>query len=314
MTMALYISSAIVFVLILTFLTSYICYRLAFFVKKDKKKPNYALPDEEQYRPHKGAFSDMLAYVLTLPCEDVFITSRDGFRLHGKYYHMADRAPVRIMFHGYRSSPEKDFCGGVRLAVEAGHNVLLVDQRAHGQSEGRCLTFGILERFDCLSWTKYVVTRFGADTKIILCGMSMGAATVLMATALALPYNVVGVIADCGYSSPRGIIRKVLHDMQPSLLFMYPFLRMGGFLFGKFDIEAASAAQAMATCRIPVLFIHGEDDRFVPCDMGREDFELCAAKNKMLLIVSGAGHGLSFMVDEKACTAAIRDFLARLPL
>lgn len=149
----------------------------------------------------------MIRDTLSIPYEDVFITSFDGLRLHAKFYAASERkAPVQIMFHGYKSSAERDFCGGLREGIDGGFNVLLVDQRAHGESEGKYLTFGVNERFDCLSWASYAAERFGNDVKIYLYGISMGAATVLMASALPLPKSVSGIVADCGYTSPKDII------------------------------------------------------------------------------------------------------------
>lgn len=144
-----------------------------------------------------------------LTFESVFITSFDGVKLYARYYHVRDGAPLQIQFHGYRGSALLDFCGGNKLAREIGHNTLVVDQRAHGKSGGNTITFGINERYDCLSCINYAVERSGKETPIFLSGVSMDAATVLMASELNLPDNVIGIIADSPYSSPEEIIRKV---------------------------------------------------------------------------------------------------------
>ena len=109
------------------------------------------------HAPYREAMTQMVRTVLALPYEDVWIRSDDGLRLHGKYYAGRPGAPVQIMMHGYKSSTERDFCGGAQIAVQGGYHVLLVDQRAHGKSEGRCLTFGIQERYDCRAWVNYAV-------------------------------------------------------------------------------------------------------------------------------------------------------------
>ncbi|MDD5901806.1 MAG: alpha/beta hydrolase [Oscillospiraceae bacterium] len=198
----------------------------------------------------------------------------------------------------------------MQIAVKGGFNVLLVDQLAHGKSEGKCLTFGVMERYDCLSWVSYAIERFGENAKILLNGMSMGAATVLMAGGLPLPDNVVGIVADCGYSSPSAIVKKVMRDYHLPPYPLYWLVRLGGKIFGGFDLEAASASEALEKCKIPVLLIHGDDDRFVPCGMGRENYEHCASENKKLLIVPGAGHGISYMVDINAYMTALTEFLS----
>ena len=243
-----------------------------------------------------------------LKYEDVFIKSHDNYTLHGRYYETKENAPVQIMFHGYRSHPLKDFSGGLKLAVDMGYNVLLVDQRAHGESQGRCLSFGILERYDCLAWSRYVVERCGENTKIVLSGVSMGAACVLMASELELPPNVKGIIADCGYNSPSEIIHKVMRDLKYPEFPMYQFIKLGARLFGKFDLESASAREALKKSKIPVLFIHGDDDRFVPYEMSVDNYNACASQ-KTLCTIPKAGHALGFVTGKEAYINAVEKFL-----
>lgn len=310
-----YLLGILLGVLLLVLAGAYLCYRLAFSVPKQSGDPLFKLPDSPQYLPYRDETQRMIRHVMALPYEDVWITSQDGLRLHGKYYAAADpKAPVQLMFHGYRSSAERDFCGGLPAALEQGFQVLLIDQRAHGKSQGKCLTFGVLERYDCLSWVDYAVARFGADCRILLYGMSMGATTVMMAAGLPLPDNVRGIVVDCGYTSPAAIIKKVVRKRHYPLFPTYALVRLGGRLFGGFDIESVSAADAMGCCTRPTLLIHGDDDHFVPCEMGQENFARCAAAHKKLLVVPGAGHGLSFMVDRTAYLQALAEFLAGLGL
>ena len=190
------------------------------------------------------------------------------------------------------------------------YDILLVDQRAHGQSEGKTISFGINERCDLLSWLQYVDARFGADEyRIILSGVSMGAATVLMAAELALPAAVKGIIADCGYTSPRAIIRKVMKDAGLCPALLYPFVRLAARLAGGFDLDEASAVESVRHCRVPVLIIHGEADGFVPCSMAREIYAACAC-DKELLLVPGADHVMSYIVDTKRYEETVRRFIA----
>lgn len=307
--------SLIVILILLILAAAFICFRLVFSVPSSRRgELDRPLPRGTQYAPYRSEILTMVQAVSLLPCEDVYTNSADGLRLHARYYHTQQDAPLQIMFHGYRSMPERDFCGGLRVALDEGYNVLLVDQRAHGRSEGKCLTFGIREQDDCLTWCEYAVRRFGAQTKIMLYGMSMGAATVLMAAGLPLPKNVVGIAADCGYSSPAAIIKKVLWDRHYPVGLFYPLIRLGGRLYGGFDTEAPGADEAMKHCTIPILFIHGEDDRFVPCEMSRENYRLCTSPNKQLLTVPGAGHGLSYLVDRQTYLDAVQRFQRSIQL
>lgn len=288
---------------------SYFCYRLAFSVPEQSREALFEMPDTEQYAPYSAEARQMISDALEIPYKEAVVTSYDGLRLFGKCYIASADAPWLIMLHGYRSGAERDFCGGLKFGIDSGFNVLLVDQRAHGKSEGKCLTFGIKERYDCLTWINYVISQAGGSCKIALYGMSMGAATVLMAAGSGLPKNVACIVADCGYTSPKAIIKKVIREMHYPVFPTYALVRLGGMLFGGFDIEEYSAVQAMEKCDIPVLFIHGDDDRFVPCDMGRENHRHCRAEGKKLLIVPNAGHGMSYMSDKRAYLGTVSEFL-----
>lgn len=301
--------------LLLIVVASYICFRLAFSVPKKAPDAIFEMPSSRQYAPYAEATGQMIRDALVIPYEPVTISSFDGRKLFGKYYpaaQAAESAPWLILFHGYRSCAERDFCGGLPFGIAAGFHVLLVDQRAHGKSSGNCLTLGIKERYDCLSWIRYVLSRAGKDAKIVLYGISMGAATVLMSAGLSLPHNVAGIVADCGYSSPSAIIKKVLQKRHYPLFPTYALVRLGGKLFGGFDIEQASAAEAMKQCDIPVLFIHGEKDHFVPCEMSRENYKHCRSSEREILTVPGAGHGMSYMVDTEAYTHTVSAFLKKI--
>ena len=291
----------------LVVLASYICCRLVYSVDRDRIDPRK--PDTNpQYFPYQEKLLAAIDAADAIPYEEVRIRSSDGLELYGRYYETAPGAPVQIQFHGYRGSPLRDFCVGLPLALEYGCNVLLVDQRAHGRSEGKYLTFGVLERQDCLDWVNYVRQRFGEDTPVVLSGVSMGAAMVMMAAGLELPGNVKGIIADCGYNSPKEILIQVMTDVGYPKWPTYPLIRLGGRIFGGFDVEGASAETAMARCTVPVLFIHGDEDRFVPCWMSQRDYDACAAPKKMV-IVPGAPHAISYVVAPDTYRAAVRGFL-----
>lgn len=286
------------------------CFMLACYSapRKPLGKDEYPLPEGEIYEPYKELLEQWMREVRNLPHEDAEITSFDGLTLRGKYYEYKKGAPIELLMPGYRGTAERDLSGGVQRCFSLGHNAFLVDQRAGGLSDGSVITFGIKERYDCQSWTRYLVDRFGGDVPIILTGISMGAATVMMTTALDLPPNVVGVLADCGYTSPKAIIKKVIRQIGLPASLGYFFVRLGALIYGGFDLEAASPVEAMKTCRIPVLFIHGEADDYVPCEMSRENYAACAAP-KHLLTVPGAGHGLSYPVMPTAYVRAMREGL-----
>ena len=214
------------------------------------------------------------------------------------------------MFPGYRGVAERDLCGGVQRCFSLGHSALIVDQRACGESDGNVITFGIRESRDCHSWIAFMLERFGKDVKIILTGISMGAATVLIAAGSELPKNVTGVLADCGFTSAREIIQKVIRQMGLPPKLAYPFVKLGAYLYGGFDLEATSPEEAAKTCSVPVIFFHGEDDDYVPCWMSTVNYQACRSPRKKLVTIPGAGHGLSYPVAPKEYLQALRDFWA----
>lgn len=292
---------------------AYFAYRTAFYVSPRRHDRLLPLPQDEQYTCHKARMDALYQEMAALPFEPVTITARDGKRLAARYYHLRDGAPLQIQMHGYRGGAVRDFCGGNKLAREMGHNTLVIDQRAHGQSEGCTITFGIRECEDCLCWIDYARERFGASTSIVLSGVSMGAATALMAAGRDLPDNVVGVIADSPYSSPRAIIRKVCRDMGFLPALAYPFVWLGALVFGRFCIGSDSPVAAVTRARVPVLLLHGEEDRFVPCEMSEEIFHAYAG-DKTRATFPEAGHGLSYMYDTPRYERLVREFLQRCGL
>ena len=293
---------------ILFFLVTYICFYLAFYVPKSLKaeKEEFPIPPGKIYEPYRKTMISWIKEVRAMPSEEFSITSFDGLTLFGKYYEYSPDAPVEIMFHGYRGSAERDLCGGVQRCFELQRSALIVDQRTSGKSQGNVITFGVFESRDCLRWIEFVIDHFGADVKIILTGISMGAATVLLAAGKDLPKNVVGVLADCGYTSARAIIKKVIRQVHLPADLLYPFVRLGAKIYGMFDPEEANCLEAVKKSTVPVMFIHGESDDFVPCDMSRENYTACAAP-KRLLTVPDAGHGLSYLVDREGYLRAVRE-------
>ena len=297
------------FIAIAILLISYACFRMAFYVpKKEIVAPDdYNIPPGEIYEPFRDIMVQWMKESRQLPSESVSIRSFDGLTLYGKYYEYAPGAPIELMFHGYRGSAERDLCGGVQRCFQLGRSALVVDQRASGRSDGKVISFGINESKDCHSWIAFMLEHFGPDVKILLTGISMGAATVLMAAGSELPRNVIGVLADCGYTSPQAIIKKVIRQMGLPADLAYPFVKLGAKLYGGFDLDAASPIEAVKKCSVPVIFYHGETDDFVPCEMSKENYDACASQKK-LVTIPNAGHGLCFPVDQKLYLQELADF------
>ena len=293
----------------LCLIISYICFRMAFFVPEKIiiGPDDYPIPDGEIYEPYREQMVAWMKEIRALPYRELTTVSHDGLTLYGKYYEFSPDAPLEIMFHGYRGSAERDLCGGVQRAFSLGHSALIVDQRAAGHSGGNVISFGANESKDCLRWVTKVNEVFGTDTKIILTGISMGASTVLMAAGNELPENVVAVLADCGYTSAEEIIKVVIRQMHLPPNLAYPFVMLGARLFGRFDLRQANATAALANCKVPVIFAHGDADDFVPCHMSKANYDSFAG-TKALVIIPGAGHGLCYLADPEGYLAQLKAF------
>ena len=306
----LYIGLGVVaFLTVAVLAISYICFRMAFYVKDSDKIPKeeYPIPNGKIYEPYRDQMVGWMKEVRAMPCEEFNIRSFDGLNLRGKYYEYAPGAIIEIMFHGYRGSAERDMCGGVQRCFKLGHSALIVDQRCSGKSGGNVITFGVNESRDCLDWMNFAIKHFGPDCRLMLTGISMGASTVMIAAGEDLPKNVIGVLADCGFTSAKDIIQHVIRQMKLPPKLAYPFVKLGAKMYGHFDLEQTSALEAMKKCKVPVIFFHGETDDFVPCDMSRENFEACTGE-KMLVTVPNAGHGLSILLDPEGYRAARKLF------
>ena len=285
---------------------AYYAYRISFYSprKGRDRRPSTSSPVYDPYRPEMKRLYNAL---MARECEIVTIKSRDGLKLSGRYYHEHDGAPLDICFHGYRSSWMTDFSGGSELSRQMGHNLLLIDQRAHGKSQGSTITFGILERQDLLAWVQWANNRFGGDTPIFLYGISMGGATVLMTPQKELPRNVKGIIADCPYANAMEIILHVAKDMPIPLWLAKPFVILGAWIFGHFDIRETDARAELPQAKIPILILHGEADGFVPAQMS--DLASCNPEYITRHTFPGADHGISYLVDPQRYKKIVRQFV-----
>lgn len=247
-------------------------------------------------------------WIEALPFKEQWITSDDGTRLFGRLYEYPGSKTTILMMHGFRSNALHDFSCAFKFYYDKGFNLLVPDQRAHGKSEGKYITYGVKERFDAKCWIEHI-NRLIPDGVVYATGVSMGASTVLMAAGLELPDNVKGIIADCGFTSPAEIIKKVMKtDMKLPLFPIYYTTRVMTRAFAGFDFEEYSAVTAVKNCKIPILFLHGKNDGFVPFSMGEEIYNATGGE-KQAVWVENADHGCSFLVDREGCTNALSCFL-----
>lgn len=233
-------------------------------------------------------------------CRRVEIRGNDGIRLVG-HLHLSPHPKRTILaMHGWRTTWARDFGAVSAFWHKNNCNVLYAEQRGHGDSEGSFISFGIAERYDCLNWIKWLnSTEDIKDHPMYLCGVSMGAATVLMTTGFDLPENVRGVIADCGFTSPHNVFK---HVVNKNLHFPYSNFTVKDVdrvckKRMKLCPSSYSTTEALKKCKIPVLFVHGTSDRFVPIQMTYENYTACSAPKRMF-IVPGAEHGMCYFTDK----------------
>ena len=309
------ILGVVAFAAIFTFAAAYVCFRLTFYsqrVKRSGDPDEIVLPEGEIYEKFRPEIENWTRQMRALPKKDVEITSFDGLKLCGKYYEQKPGAPIELLMHGYKGDCERDLSGGIFRCFALGRNALLVDHRASGHSEGKVISFGINESRDCVDWVKFVIENIDRDAKIFIGGVSMGGSTVQLACARGLPENVVGLLSDCGYSSAKRIIKKVIADMHLPPSLCYPFVKLGARIYGRFDLEEISPEEAMKQCHLPIIFLHGDQDGFVPCEMSVESYNACASKHKHIVMIEGADHGLAFPAAQERYVKEVGDFFDKV--
>lgn len=283
-----------------------------FFIFTIHRKPTATLEhnigaNTDWYR-HMDFISKCREWLNQQKTEDVFIQSDDGLKLHATLLknEQASKKTV-ICFHGYTSCSTNDYVALSKFYYEQGFNILLVDERAHGQSEGKYIGFGVLDRKDALKWIDYSIKLFGDDNIIFLHGISMGAATVLMTSGLELPDNVKTIVADCGFTSAYDVFSHILK--RDYHIPKFPIMNLTDLLtkitagYGYKDVTTLGE---VAKTKVPIIFIHGDKDDFVPVWMSEQNYKVCTS-DKQLLIVEGADHAEAYYIDKEAYEKAIID-------
>lgn len=285
-----------------------------FFVACMRKKE---LPWDVQEKLDKtpyGKYYDLICrskkFMEDHNAKEVHIRSFDSKKLHALWVPAENPKGTILLAHGYRSNKFVDFSLAFEFYHKYGMNILAPDQRSHGKSEGRYITFGVKESRDMQAWIAYHNKTLG-NYPMILSGLSMGASTMLYLADRELPENVKGIIADCGFTSPWEIVscvfRRVIHlPAAPSMWAAELFTR----LFAGFSLREKDTRHTLKKAKLPVFLVHGKDDGFVPCAMTEEGYAACSGP-KEILLVDGADHGLSFVVAQDRYTEMIRNFLKR---
>ena len=261
------------------------------------------------WNQHMAFIKERKELMMSQPHEDLWIESFDGLKLHATWFPQGECKKVVICFHGYTSQGMSDYIGLSGYYLQKGYSMLLVDERAHGQSEGKHIGFGCLDRQDALKWIEKVVKDCGEDVEILLHGTSMGGATVLMTSGLKLPIQVKGIVSDCAFTSAKEVFTHVLKSMYHMPAF--PTIQISDFMNRKlsgYGLDECNAAREVKKAKVPILLIHGSGDTFVPCSMCETIYQNCASPKKKL-IIEGAAHAESYYKDPTSYEKALNEFI-----
>lgn len=293
-------AAAVILVLYMTFgllLFSYMSARnkgiLALFLDRNLGDQ---VQDESRKKINEGR-----EWLKALPYSDVYITSHDGLRLHARYIENPSAERLVVFCHGYRSSSYRDMAASGRDVYGLGCSILLIDQRACGESEGRYITYGVREGRDVADWVNFAYGSLAGDLPVYLDGLSLGSSSVLAAFCHEMTELPSGVIADCGFTSPYDIIKSVMTKMTGrfvSGMFM-PLLGFYARVIGGFGLKGPCAREGVERLTVPLLLVHGARDGFVPYRMGEELFRECVSGSKRMLTCETASHAESFITDRQ---------------
>ncbi len=293
------------FLVIITLLFSFIIFYLSFVRSKFLEKPTFIL---KKLKPYQEQINHGIQWFLSQNYQDVSLTSFDNLTLVARFLRHPKAVGTIILMHGHRGSSLRDFSCVFQYYYSLGYNILIPDQRAHGRSQGKFITWGIKEKYDFLTWIQFINQELDDSLPIFISGVSMGASTALMTLGLSLPQNVKGVIADCGFTSPYQLLKSILHRV---FIPAFPVLLLASYyakVFAGVNIRKESTVEAIKTGNIPILFVHGADDVVVPSWMSIENFNTYH-NNKELYIIDYADHGMSYLVAKEKCEQALCDFL-----
>ena len=290
--------------LIILFIGLFGLYMCSFYSPKKGQSDDYNL-SAPLYEGMRDQVKPLIDKISSIPYEDAYITSFDKLKLHARVYENKESKKVAVLCHGYRGTPYRDFSGGAVEVLNLGYNVVLIDERAHGQSQGHSITFGVRELKDAIDWVKYARNRFGEDIELVLIGISMGGNIVLTASD---KIGKAKIIADCPFSSPKIMLKQSVKDLGLPVGIFYPLINLASIIFAHTNLNKVSAYDSIKNTTNEILIIHGDSDMVVPHFISEDLYKTYPDKIQYELF-KGANHGMSYLVDKPRYQKIIRDFL-----
>lgn len=277
----------------------------------DRRKVDFPANERNPWKKYWEEYQSNVQYIHSLQKQDCWITSIDGLKLHASFIPSSQAKRMIVCAHGYKGNGEDDFSKGVK-AFHEDSSLLIIDERACGQSEGDIITFGALEKKDVIAWTEWLNENKNEEhLPIYLYGVSLGSATVCMSSDHHFPKEVKGIIADCGYASFEDIANQLAKSWFHIPGFpIIPFLNFFCKVKGHFDMKEADATKALSHSTLPVLFIHGTADTFVIPENTKKNYEACTSE-KDVLYINEAPHAISIYVDSETYINKVKEFMKK---
>ncbi len=302
-------AAVMILLLVFTILCTAVAYYLFKMAISRKGVKGGAEQLSDLQKKQLGMREEAARWLEGMQTRDVEIKSFDGLKLFARFLPAQDAKRTVICAHGFRVTAIKDFGPMIRYYHEHNTNVLMITERSHKESEGKYICYGVKERYDIAAWAEFLNSELVPEKlPVYLHGVSMGCASVVMASDLELPANVKGVIADCGFTSAWDEFAYILK--KNFKLPTFPILNLSDLiceLTAGFEMGSVSTLDIMTRERYPMLFIHGAEDDFVPTSMGVANYEKCVSKKKLVLF-EGAGHALSWTADLELYEKSVEEF------
>ncbi len=304
----LILSAVVVLALIVYTIASFYCFN---FVIKRKKKPDR--PTKETHIIRAEMRRQCKDRLFKRNPEDLSLKSVDGLEMKAWFLPKEGSKRFVICVHGYGGNGPDEFSHMMPFWYDdMGYNYLLPDLTAHGRSEGKYIGFGTFDSKNVLLWAQYLVDRFGEDIEIILQGMSMGAATVMIANESDPPEQVKLIIEDCGFTCAYDqILDTATHTLGFECKHLVASASALCKILAGYKFKDSDALGNMDKAKNPVLFIHGEGDTFVPYSFGKQLYEACNSVEKDCLWVPGAIHTYAYLDAKEEYEQKVKEFIAK---